>query len=67
LATSGETLGTSAIGQEAIVTNAMETVRQRVEEEAADELAGFERHDLDVAAVAIVLPGEPHRPLVERD
>jgi hypothetical protein len=37
------------------VTNAMEAIRQRVEEEAADELAGFERHDLGVAAVAIVL------------
>ncbi len=66
-ATSAEAFGAGAVGQEAVVTNAMEAVRQRVEEEAADELAGFERHDLGVAAVAIVLPGEPYRPLVERE
>ncbi len=54
----GETLGAMAVGQEAVVTNAVEAVRQRVEEEAANELAGFEGHDLDRAAVAIILPGK---------
>jgi hypothetical protein len=33
----------------------MEAVRQRVEEEAADELACFKRHALGLGAVAIIL------------
>ena len=36
--TLGEALGAGAVSQEAVVTNAMEAVRQRVEKEAADEL-----------------------------
>ena len=55
-ATSGAALGAGAVGQEAVVTNAMRAVRQRLEEKAADELEGFEGHDLGLAAMAIILP-----------
>ena len=34
--------------------------RERVHEEAADELVGFERHDLGAAVVAIILAAEGH-------
>ena len=47
-----------AIGEESEVANAMEAVGQGVEQEASDELVGRQAHDLDGAAVAIVLPGE---------
>ena len=47
-----------AIGEEAIVADAMEAVRQGVQQEAADELVGGERHDLGLAVVAVVLPAE---------
>ena len=35
-----------AAGEQAVVTDAMEAARQDVEQEAADELVGGERHDL---------------------
>ena len=35
-----------AVGEEAVVADAMEAVRQRVQQEAPDELVGVERHDL---------------------
>jgi hypothetical protein len=66
-ATSGEALGAGAVGQEAVVTNAMKAVRQRVEEEAADELEGFEGRNLGLAAMAIILPGKPYRSLIKRE
>jgi hypothetical protein len=36
-----------AFGEETVVTDAMETGREHVDEKAADELAGSERHHLD--------------------
>jgi hypothetical protein len=56
-----ELLGAMAVGEQAIVANAMEAVRQDVKQEAADEFAGAEPHDLEfVAAIvaAVVLPSE---------
>jgi len=47
-----------AVGEEAVVANAMEAVRQRVQQEAPDELLGVERHDLRPAAMAIIPPAE---------
>ena len=41
-----QVLGAPAIGEQAIVANAVEAAGQDVEEEAADELAGRKRHDL---------------------
>ena len=54
-------------GEQAVVADAMEAARQDVEQEAADELVGGERHDLlPVGAVAaIVLVAEGDAALVE--
>src|SRR5665647_2925763 len=50
----------SAAGEEAVVADAMEAGRQYMDQEAADELAGGERHGLlpMAATGAIVLPFE---------
>ena len=47
-----------AVGQEAVVADAVEAVGQRVQEEAADELVGVERHHLGLVVVPVVLPAE---------
>src|SRR6266853_1387229 len=47
-----------AIGEKAVMANAVEAIRQGVEQEAADELVNTEGHDLRLAVVAIVLPAE---------
>jgi len=67
--TERELVGAVAVGEEAIVANAMEAVRQYVEQEASHELAGAEAHDfaLATAALAIVLPAETDMGLVEID
>ena len=59
--------GAVAIGHEAEVTDAMEAIGQRVKKEAADELVGFELHDLCRAILAVILPGEGDMILVEGD
>jgi hypothetical protein len=46
LARSRDVLGASAVGEETVVTDAVETVGQDVDEEAADELVGVKRHKL---------------------
>ena len=61
--------GAIAAGEQAIVTNAMETLGEDVGEEAADELADLERHG-GIAAGSldpIVLDLERDASLVERD
>ena len=55
-----------AIGHEAEATNAMEAIGQHVKEKAADELVGFELHDLGGAVLTIVFPGEGDVIVVER-
>jgi hypothetical protein len=62
-----ELVGTMAVGQEAIVPNAMEAIRQDVEEEAAHELADRDAHDsvLVPAPLPILLPAEADVRLVE--
>ena len=55
------------IGEEAVVADAMEAVGQRVQEEAADELVRVERHDLRLAAVAIISPAERDAIVVHAD
>src|SRR5882762_33293 len=47
-----------AAGEQAVVADAVEAVRQDVDEKAADELAGGECHDLLATIGAIVLPAE---------
>lgn len=49
-------LHTMTIGEQAIVSNTMEAVRQDVQEKATDELPGSERHHLGSAALSVVLP-----------
>src|ERR1700747_1743080 len=41
-----------AFGEETVVTDAMETGREHVDEKAADELAGGERHHLGACGAA---------------
>jgi len=45
-----------AVGHEAEVADAVETVGQRMKQEAANELVGRELHDLCRSVLAIVLP-----------
>ena len=54
-------------GEQAVVADAVEAARQDVEQEAADELVGGERHDLLAvgAVAAIVLVAEGDAALVE--
>jgi hypothetical protein len=47
-----------AVGQEAVVANALKTGRHGVLEETADELLGGEGHHLGLVAIAIILPFE---------
>ena len=56
-----------AVGEEAVVTNAMEAGWQDVEQEAAHELGDVETHDFahTMAALAVVLPAETDMGLVE--
>ena len=58
-----------AIGEEAVVSNAVETVGQEVDQNAADELVDVECHQL-VAVVGlgpVILPFERHACAVEGD
>ena len=54
-----------AVGEEADVADAAETVRHGVPQEAADELVRLQRHDLGLAAVAVVLPSEADLSVIE--
>jgi hypothetical protein len=63
-------IGPSATaGEEAVVTYAVEAVRQNVEQEAADEPVGAERHDAPALGTdaAIVLVAEGDTGVVESD
>lgn len=66
-ATECEFVGAMAVGEEAVAANAMETVEQYVEQEAAHELTDLEPHDfaLVTATLPIVLPAETDMGLVE--
>ena len=60
LTRAGKVLGAPAVGEETVVSDAVETVGQDVDQEAAYELVGVERHKL-VASVAlgpVILPFE---------
>ncbi len=46
---------TLAIAEKAEVSDAMEAIRQDVDEEAADELVGGQRHRAVMAVMAVVL------------
>src|SRR5215472_18423092 len=61
--------GPIGIGEEAVVTDAMEPVGQDVDQEAADELVGVERDELVAGVVLgpVILPFESHALAVEGD
>ena len=59
--------GAMSIGHEAEVTNAMEAVRQGVQQEATNELVGGQLHDLCRVVVSVILPGEPDMIVVDLD
>ena len=69
LARPHEVCVTRACGEEAVVADAMEAAGQDMDEEAADELIGRERHDfLPIAAVgAVILPFEGDAGVADRD
>src|SRR6202023_2230773 len=54
----GNVVGACGAGEQAVVADAMEALRQDVDEEAADELAGGECHDLLATIGTIVLSSE---------
>ena len=67
LTTEGDFIVASAIGEEAVVADAVETIGQGVQEKATNELIGIERHHLGFAILPIVLPGKAHLALGKRD
>jgi hypothetical protein len=65
LAAQSELLCPIAIGEEAVMTNALEAFWENVKQEATDELLGSECHGLASTAVAIVLPAKLNRPVIK--
>jgi hypothetical protein len=59
-ARSGDVVAAGAAGEQAVVTDAVEALRQDVDQESADELVGGECHDLLAITTfgAIILPSE---------
>lgn len=66
LAAENELGGTVAVGQEAVVADALKTGRDGVLQEAADELLGGKGHGLGLVAVAIILPLESDHAVFQR-
>src|ERR1700751_3778128 len=60
LTAEGDFIVASAIGEEAIVADAGEAVRQGVQEKATNELVGIKPHDFGFAVLPVVLPGKAH-------
>src|SRR5215212_7784027 len=60
LTRAGDVIGPDAAGEQTVVTDAVEAVRQDMDQESADELGGSECHDLLAVGTigAIVLPSE---------
>src|SRR6516225_1760607 len=56
-----------AIGEETVVADAMEALRQSMQQKAADELVGIECHHFGLAVRSIVFPGKANLPVGERE
>jgi hypothetical protein len=54
-----------AVGRQPVMANAMKAVREDVEQEAADELAGFERHHLALIVILVIPPAKANRAVAE--
>src|SRR5438067_13248085 len=65
--TESEAFAAGAIGEEAVVADAVEAIRQDVQQKAADELDGIECHHLGLAARSVVFPGEVDLVVGERE
>lgn len=57
----------AAIGEEAIMANAVKTVGQAVQQEATDELVRIERHQAGRIAMTKIAPAESHARLISAD
>ncbi len=57
--------GALAVGEEAEVTDADQTLRQNMDEEPSQELVGRDSHDLLLAAGCVILPAEGDAILLE--
>jgi hypothetical protein len=56
-----------AVGEEAEVADAVEAIRQCVQQEAADELGRTQRHHAHRIAMAIIAPAEGDGVVIEAD
>jgi len=59
--------GPDTVGQQAEVPDAHESRRNDVQEESAEELAGFQRHEFGLVALSVVLPPKDYVLLIRRD
>ena len=58
LAAAGQLVLASAVAEQSVVTDALEPIRQDVQQEAPDELVGVEGHDFLPVVVAVVFPAK---------
>ena len=65
--TESEAITAGAIGEETVVADAMEALRQSMQQKAADELVGIECHHFGLAVRSIVFPGKANLPVGERE
>jgi len=65
LTAEGKLSSSATIGEEAVVANSLKALRENVYQEAPDELLGGEGHGLALVIIAIVLPGETHRVVLD--
>src|SRR5882724_6908678 len=62
-----EFLGAMAVGEQAVMPDAMGAVRQGMEQKAPDELVSVEGHDLRLAVMPVVLPAEANPAIHQAD
>jgi len=67
LAAEGDFVAASAVGEKAVVADAVEAVRQCVQQKATNELVGIKRHHFGFAVLPIVLPGKAHLAIGKRN
>jgi hypothetical protein len=60
-------IGAVAVGEQAVVTDAMEAVWQDVHQKAPNELTGLECHHFALAVLAIILPAKAELPVGQRN
>src|SRR5215470_3560017 len=65
--TESEAVTAGAIGEKTVVADAMEAVRQSVQQKAADKLVSIECHHFGLAVRTVVFPGKADVPVGERE